>query len=287
MAFRLSGNDDGVVVEQGLDQGLVFLGDRLAIAAVEDFGTEDGVVFREGVVAFEFKAGLGAAGDAVEEGGGFKGGDEGVADAAEHGVVGPDGEGVFAVLGELAGVMKGVGLEAIVVAVGQVGGDRGVDAPLAVGDVVEGDQSGDWGGVIACGIDPEDRVEDLHGAVGVHRGDDGGDLAQVAVDEFAEAVGVVDRALTVGAADVELEVGLAEGVLDVDREEGDAAIVVGGGLDVVLGGPGGGGGGEVLVGDAPDLGDAIALVVGWDGELGGGHGWWCCFYTMYSILVLK
>lgn len=185
-----------------MDQRLVFLGDRLAGGTIEHFGPQNRIVFRQRVVALEFKTGLSAAGNAVEEGGCFKGGDEGMADAAEHGVVAPDGEGVFAVLGELAGVVQGMALQPIDVTVSQVGRNCRIDTPFTARDIFQCDHCGDRRRVVASRIDPKDRVEDLHGGVGVHRGDDGGDLVQVAVDEFTGAAGVVDCALAVRAADV-------------------------------------------------------------------------------------
>ncbi len=67
----------------------------------------------------------------------------------------------------------------------------------------------------------------------VHGGGDVGDGAEVPVDEFGGAAGVVDGARTGAAADVERAFGEAEVALDVDEEEVDAGSVAGGGGDGV------------------------------------------------------
>ena len=57
------------------------------------------------MVALEDELRLGVAGDAVEEDGFFDGRHQGVADAAQHGVEGPDGVLVLAFLGQGAHIV--------------------------------------------------------------------------------------------------------------------------------------------------------------------------------------
>src|SRR3972149_3827905 len=77
----------------------------MSVRAVQHFRPEDGVMLGERVVAFDLKIRLGAAGDAVEEDGLFDGRHERMANAAQHGVIRPDSQVVFAAALERAGVM--------------------------------------------------------------------------------------------------------------------------------------------------------------------------------------
>ena len=98
--------------------------------------------------------------------------------------------------------------------------------------------------------------------MGVERGKDLRDRADVAVDELAEAARVVERARAGAAADEELEAGRAERVLDVDDDERDPEAIGGGRPQRVLLAPAR----RVLeprrVVDAPHLADALGSPVG-------------------------
>src|SRR5215210_384401 len=102
-----------------------------------------------------------------------------------------------------------------------------------------------------------DRMEDLRCPVRVERGDDRRDRLEVSVHELAEAA-----AVPFGSLDVELEARNAKGVLDVDCDETDAEAVLERRTKVVLLGPRLCLQRAVLVRDAPDLTDALRVVVG-------------------------
>ena len=42
-------------------------------------------------------------------------------------------------------------------------------------------------------IHPKDRMEDLHGGVGIHRGRNFADVVEIAIDKFAQAHIILDR----------------------------------------------------------------------------------------------
>ena len=124
--------------------------------------------------------------------------------------------------------------------------------------------------MVAVLVDQPDRVEDLHGVVGVEAREDLRDRAEVAVDELAQAAVVVDGARARAPGDEQLEVRHAERVLHVDRQQADAERVLGRAADAVLLGPGGGLARAVLVGHPPDLADAARVEVRGDRKLAHG-----------------
>jgi hypothetical protein len=96
VAFGLARNNYPVKLQQGLDQRGVFFSDRVASPVIYNLWAQYRVVFGEGIAAFELKAGLALAGDGVEKAGFFDRGHQGVANAPQHRVVGPNGEGILA-----------------------------------------------------------------------------------------------------------------------------------------------------------------------------------------------
>jgi hypothetical protein len=124
--------------------------------------------------------------------------------------------------------------------------------------------------MVALVVHQPDRVEDLHGVMGVEARDDLRERAEVAVDELAQPAAVVHGARARPPGDEELEAGDAEGVLDVDGKEADADRVLSCRPEPVLLGPGSGLVGALLVADAPDLADAVRVEVRRNRELAHG-----------------
>ena len=260
MALRLAGNDHGIEREQLGDQLDVPLREAIAVWSLGHLGAEHRVVLGERVIALDLEFGPAVPGDAVEEDGLLDRGDQGVADAAEHGVVGPDGQLVLPALGQPPGVVGEVTLR--VVDVDPEGlGNRGVQRPPASRDVIDRDERVRRR-MIAVLVDEPDRVEHLHRMVGVEAREDLRDRAKVAVDELAQATIVVNRARAGAPGDEELEAWDAERVLEVDAEEADAKGIVGGRAEAVLVGPTGRLAGAVLVRDPPDFVDTVWVEVG-------------------------
>ena len=157
--------------------------------------------------------------------------DERVADAAEHGVVGPDGQVVLAALGQPARVVGEVALRVVEVDPEALG-NRGVHPPAPALDVL-GRYERVGRGVVAVLVDQPDRVEHLHRVMGVEARNDLRDRSEVAIEELAQATAVVDRARARAAGDEQLEARDAERVLDVDRQQAEAERVRGGRADPV------------------------------------------------------
>ena len=91
MALGLTGDDHHVERAQVLDE--------LSVGTAADLRSERGVVLGQQIVALDLEPGAGVARDRVEEERLFERGNERVADAAEHGVVRPDGQLVLPALG--------------------------------------------------------------------------------------------------------------------------------------------------------------------------------------------
>jgi hypothetical protein len=168
---------------------------------------------------------------------------QGVAVGAEQAVRRPQVELVLAGALELAAVVGDLGNQPRVVAVAQPARDRRVGPQLAGGDLVGADDLVGRRRPVGA-IEPERRKEDLVREVGVERGGDVGEDAQVAVDQLGDAPRVVDRAAAAAAGDVQRAVREAEVLLDVDEQEVDAALVGGRRPDGVGRPPVVGGGGE-------------------------------------------
>ena len=179
----------------------------------------------EWVVPFDLEVGLTVPGEAVEEDRFLDRRDEGVPDAAEHGVIGPDGQVVLPALGQLPRVVGQVALRVVDVDPERLG-DRGVHSPAAGLDVLGRDER-IGSGTVALLVDEPDRVEHLHRTVGVEARKDLRDRGEVAVDELAQTPVVVDRARARAPGDEELEARYAERVLDVDGEEAEPKGVPG------------------------------------------------------------
>src|SRR3990172_10855782 len=110
-------------------------------------------------------------------------------------------------------------------------------------------------------------VEELHGVVRVHRGDDLRDGSEVPVQELAETAAVVDGARAGAARYEELEAWDAERVLHVHDDEAEAKAILGRGPEAVKARPALRSDGPLLVGDAPDVGDGAGVEVRRDGQL--------------------
>src|SRR4030095_13879404 len=92
-------------------------------------------------------------------------------------------------------------------------------------------------GMIALFIHKENRVEDLHGYVCVHRGGDFGDASQIAINEFAQTYVIFHRAASAATANIKFEVWDTEGVLHVDQHEPGSGRIIGSRLKSVLNRP--------------------------------------------------
>src|SRR4051794_3847732 len=121
--------------------------------------------------------------------------------------------------------------------------------------------------MVAVLVDQPDRVEHLHHVVGVEARKDLRDRAEVAVDELAQTMVVVDRARARAPRDEELEVRDAERVLDVHGEEADAKRVRRRRAETVLLGPRRRLARAVFVRDPPDLADAARREMCWKRKL--------------------
>src|SRR5690606_6208303 len=93
---------------------------------------------------------------------------------------------------------------------------------------------GIWSRMISFRIHKEDGMEYLLRCVRVHRGDNVGQLAKVAIDKLTQADIILNRALSTATADEEFRARDAEGILDVDQQKGDALCRSRGRLEVVL-----------------------------------------------------
>src|ERR671923_314627 len=82
VALRLTGDHDGVELEQGVDEHRVLLTDPFAVRPGRHLGPENRVVLRQRVLALDLEGGLGEAGDRVEEERLLNGGHPGMAPAA-------------------------------------------------------------------------------------------------------------------------------------------------------------------------------------------------------------
>ena len=137
---------------------------------------------------------------------------------------------------EAPAVVQGLPLQPVVAAVAEPAGQgrvgnrfacfdfRGEDFPIAVE-------------LLAGGVHPERRKEDLLRRVAVEAGCDLGQVAEVAVDEADGPVRVLDRAAARAAADVERALGQAEVPLLVDQQEDAARLVLRRGGEVVAASP--------------------------------------------------
>jgi hypothetical protein len=206
-------------------------------------------VLGERLLALDLELGAAVAGGAMEEDRLLDRGHERVADAAEHRVVGPDREVVLPADGQLPGVMREVALRVLGVDPERRGHARvHLPAPrlhLHVRDEGVGRR------MAAVLVHEPDRVEDLHGAMGVEARHDLRDRAEVAVDEVAETAVVVDGSGSRTPSDEELEARDAEGVLDVDGEQAHLEAVLARGPQVVFPRPVRRLAGTLLVGDSP------------------------------------
>src|SRR6266511_1827116 len=106
VALGLPRDDDGVELEQTLDQGRVPPRKDLSVRPLGHFGPEHRVVLRQRVLALDLEVGLAVARDAVEEEGLLDGRDQRVPDPAEKRVVGPDRELVLAARSQPARVVE-------------------------------------------------------------------------------------------------------------------------------------------------------------------------------------
>ena len=265
VALGLPGHDHRVEGAQGRDEPGVLHREAIAVGPLGHLRPEHRVVLGERVVALHLELGAAVPGDAVEEDRLLDRRDERVADAAEHGVVGPDGQVVLAALGEPARVVGEVAARVVGVDPERLG-DRGVRAPAPGRDVLGRDERVGRR-VPALLVDEPDRVEHLHRVVGVEAGEDLRHRAEVAIDPLAQAAAVVDRGGARAAGDEELEARDAERVLDVDGEQADAEAVLGGRAEGVLVGPGPRLACAILVRDPPDLADAAGVEVPRDRKL--------------------
>src|SRR5215204_6936827 len=220
VALRLPGHDDDIEREQLFDELDVLSPEAIAVWSLGHLRTEHRIVLGKRVVPFDLEVGLAVPGDAVEEDRFLDRRDEGVPDATEHGVIGPDSQVVLAALGQAPRVVSEVALGVIDVDPEGLG-DRGVHSPAASLDVIGRDER-IGRRVIAVLVDEPDRVEHLHRMVGVETGIDLRDCADVAVDELAQTTVVVHSARARAPSDEELKVRDAECVLDVDGEEAEA-----------------------------------------------------------------
>src|SRR6266540_2682760 len=89
-------------------------------------------------------------------------------------------------------------------------------------------------GMIAILIHKENRMEDLHGFMRVHREGNLGDAAQIAIYEFAETSVVFHRAASAATTDVKLKIGDAEGILHIDQHQPGFSRINGSGLRPIL-----------------------------------------------------
>src|SRR5829696_8304553 len=224
VALRLPSYDYSVECEQLFDELGVLPPEAIAVWSLGHLWAEHRIVLGKRVVPFDLELGLAVPGDAVEEDSFLDRRDEGVPDATQHGVIGPDSQVVLPTFGQASRVVSEVALG--VVDVHPEGlGDRGVHSPAAGVDVFGRDER-IGRRVVAVLVEEPDRVEDLHHMVGVEARKDLRDCAEVAVDELAQTTVVVHSARARAPRDEELEVRDAECVLDVDGEEAEAKGVL-------------------------------------------------------------
>ena len=151
--------------------------------------------------------------------------DHRVPDPAEHRVVRPHHERVLAALGELPRVAAAPQGEVEVAAWRDERRERRVDAVAAALDVFDADHRVGRR-MAAVGVEPEDRMEDLDGRVGVERRDHLCDAIEPPIQEARDPRGVLDGSSSRAAGDEQLELRQAEGVLHVDQQQCDARLVL-------------------------------------------------------------
>src|SRR5512139_1781488 len=110
--------------------------------------------------------------------------------AAQHAVVRPYGEIVFASFSKLPCVVQKQLLPLFLINMENETEGR-VEFPYAFGHIFFSDE-GERRRMFSLVVDEEDRMEYLHGIVGVHSGTDLGYRTEIPVDEFAESAVVVD-----------------------------------------------------------------------------------------------
>ena len=103
---------------------------------------------------------------------------------AEHGMVGPDHQFILATLGQLAGVMHEMSLKSHHL-MADAGRHRRVDFPPAALDVPQRN-AGESRRMLTAVVNEEEAVENLHGTVRVHAGDDLGNAAEIAIDKLTQ-----------------------------------------------------------------------------------------------------
>src|SRR5215216_5731475 len=220
VALRLPGHHHSVECEQLFDELEVLPPEAIAVRSLGHLRAEHRIVLGKRVVPFYLEVGLAVPGDVVEEDSFLDRRDEGVPDATQHGVIGPDSQVVLPALGQASRVVSEVAFG--VIDVHPEGfRDRGVHSPAAGLDVLGRDER-IGRRVVAVLVEEPDRVEHLHHMVGVEARKDLCDCAEVAVDELAQTTVVVHSARARAPSDEELEVRDAECVLDVDGEEAEA-----------------------------------------------------------------
>ena len=96
--------------QEFLNQSGIFPGDRFSLAVFQHLRTEDGVVFREGIVSLDLKMGLAVPRNGCGRRWPPQRRNKGVTDASEHGVIRPYGEVISAAFFQTAGIMVQVSL---------------------------------------------------------------------------------------------------------------------------------------------------------------------------------
>ena len=146
---------------------------RLAVRAVDDLRAEGRVVFGQRVLALDLKIGLADAGDGMKEDRLLHRRDQRMADAAQHGMVGPDGQFVFVAPGQFLGVVLDEAIH-----VGGRGIESGcrirVETPAPRTNIVRRNH-GVGLGMIALLVHEKGRMENLQRGVRVERRADLGD----------------------------------------------------------------------------------------------------------------
>ena len=102
VTLGLTGDDHRIVGFQQMHEFTAFGREGPAVRRQLDFRAEDRIVLGEGLIALDMKMGLTVAHHAVKKDRLLQRADQGVADAALHGMVGPDRQVVFAAHPQLA-----------------------------------------------------------------------------------------------------------------------------------------------------------------------------------------
>ena len=192
MAFGLPGHDDGIELRQFANELFVFAHQRPAAIILHHLRPQHRIVFGERVIAFDLNVRLALARDGMEEHRLFHGRHQRMTDAAQHGMIRPDGQLVLAALLQLADVMQNIAVR-FVFAHAQARRQRRIEAPPAAFDVFHRDQRV-WLRMPAVFIDKKDRMENLHGLVCVHSGADFRDGCQIAIHKLTQAAIVIHGA---------------------------------------------------------------------------------------------